>query len=369
MKNLLDIDLCINVYSREQTFKHAKKRETREKQQKQLLDSRTRYIFYFFFYFFFYRRLKSSARKMNVSINKQFSIEHNVEQYIDNLFDLVKNIFYSTRRLTFDVSSLNEKLKNRSKRLIEHAQTETKLAKTAWLIHTIFDVFELMNFDRILRTRYNIIKKNLLKVIVNSKRCDEFYRQTFHDVDDEKIETAIRFQIEYHRATIEIESENNKKMQNDSDWVFLKRFKKRKKWIMIDFLKKSFVYESKLLKTSSINSALLNRIRSYLINIIVFRFRLEREQLDNFNLSTLLKICEKKNHIAVSRNQHMYIVFKMIDIRANTFWNSIALYSNENHDMLRRCAQMTAISAIQTSCLTLKFLKLFQICGILFRFD
>ena len=74
-----------------------------------------------------------------------------------------------------------------------------------------------MNFDRVFKIRYNIIKKNLFKIIVNSERCDEFYKQTFHDVDDEKIEIAIRFQIEYHRAIIEIESENNKKMQNDSN--------------------------------------------------------------------------------------------------------------------------------------------------------
>ena len=88
---------------------------------------------------------------------------------------------------------------------------------------------------------------------------------------------------------------------------------------MIDFFRKSFVYESKLLKTFSINSILLNRIRSYLINIIVFDFRFERKQLNNFNLLTLLKICEKKNHIAISKNQHMYIIFRMIDIKTNTF--------------------------------------------------
>ena len=86
-----------------------------------------------------------------------------------------------------------------------------------------------MSFDRVLRTRYSIIKKNLFKVIVNSERCDEFYRQAFHDVDDEKIETAIRFQIEYHRVAIEVESKNNREMQNDFDWMFLERFKKRKR--------------------------------------------------------------------------------------------------------------------------------------------
>ena len=74
-----------------------------------------------------------------------------------------------------------------------------------------------MNFDRIFKIRYNIIKENLFKIIVNSKRCDKFYKQTFHNVDDEKIEIAIRFQIEYYRAIIEIESKNNKKMQNDSN--------------------------------------------------------------------------------------------------------------------------------------------------------
>ena len=74
-----------------------------------------------------------------------------------------------------------------------------------------------MNFDRIFKSRYNDIKENLLKVIIDSKRCDEFYKQIFHDVDDEKIEIAIRFQIEYHRTIIEIESKNNKKMQNDSN--------------------------------------------------------------------------------------------------------------------------------------------------------
>ena len=88
---------------------------------------------------------------------------------------------------------------------------------------------------------------------------------------------------------------------------------------MIDFLRKSFVYESNLLKTFSINSTVLNRIRSYLINIIVLRLRLQREELDNLNLLTLLKICEKRNHIAVSKSQHMYIVFRMTDIRTNTF--------------------------------------------------
>ena len=62
-----------------------------------------------------------------------------------------------------------------------------------------------MNFDRIFKSRYNDIKKNLFEIIIDSKRCDEFYKQIFHNLDDEKIEIAIRFQIEYHRVAIEIE--------------------------------------------------------------------------------------------------------------------------------------------------------------------
>ena len=51
MKNLLDFDLCINVFSREQIFKRAKKRKMRHKQQS---NSRFRFILYFFFFFFFF---------------------------------------------------------------------------------------------------------------------------------------------------------------------------------------------------------------------------------------------------------------------------------------------------------------------------
>ena len=286
---IFSISSCVSIFIRENKFLNTRKNEKRAKYNKNNCS-----IFAFDIFYFFYRRLKSFVRKSNISINKQLFIEHNVEQYIDNLFDFVKNIFYSIRRFIFDIFSLNEKLKNRLKRLIEHVQIEIQFVKIAWLIHTIFDVFEFMNFDRIFKVRYNIINKNLFKIIVNLKRCDKFYKQTFHNVDDEKIEIAIRFQIEYYWTIIEIELKNNKKMQNNSNWIFLKRFKKRKKWIMIDFFKKSFVYESKLLKTFSINSIFLNKIRSYLINIIVFRFRFERKQLNNFNLSTLLKICEKK---------------------------------------------------------------------------
>ena len=50
MKDLLDFDLCINVFSREQVFRRAKKREMRHKQQSNF---RFRFTFYFFFFFSF----------------------------------------------------------------------------------------------------------------------------------------------------------------------------------------------------------------------------------------------------------------------------------------------------------------------------
>ena len=124
--------------------------------------------------------------------------------------------------------------------------------------------------------------------------------------------------------------------KNNIDWMFLKRFKKRKNWIMINFFKKSFDHEMKLLKKSktfSIILTFLQKIRSNLINIVVFR----KKHSNNFCLQILLKICEKKNHFAIFKCQHMYIEFKMIDIKTNTFWYFIALYSIENYNMFRKC--------------------------------
>ena len=85
---------------------------------------------------------------------------------------------------------------------------------------------------------------------------------------------------------------------------------------MIDFFKKSFDYEMKSLKKSktfSIVSRFLQKIRSNLINVVVFR----KKNTNNFYLQTLLKIIEKKNHFAIFKNQHMYIKFKMIEIKTN----------------------------------------------------
>ena len=61
------------------------------------------------------------------------------------------------------------------------------------------------------------------------------------------------------RSIFEFETEK----KNNIDWMFLKRFKKRKKWIIINFLRKSFHHEMKLLKkstTSLIISRFLQKI-------------------------------------------------------------------------------------------------------------
>ena len=174
--------------------------------------------------------------------------------------------------------------------------------------------------------------------------------KTFHDDNDENVEADIRFYIKDFWTILEFEA----KEKNYIDWVFLERFKKRKRWIMINFFKKSFDHEMKLFKkskTSSIISRLLQKIRSNLINIAVLR----RRNTNNFCLQTLLKIIEKKNYIAIFRSQHMYIEFRMIDIKTNAIWNSIALYSIQNHDMLRRRNQMIEISAFQILCLISSF--------------
>ena len=81
-------------------------------------------------------------------------------------------------------------------------------------------------------------------------------------------------------------------------------------------------YKTKLLKISktfSINLNLLNNINFYFINIIIFRFRFDRKELNNFNLHALLKVCEQKNYVIVFKCQYIYIIFKIIDIKTNTF--------------------------------------------------
>ena len=87
---------------------------------------------------------------------------------------------------------------------------------------------------------------------------------------------------------------------------------------MINFFKNSFDHELRLLKklkTFSIISRLLQKIRFDLIIIVVFC----KKNTNNFCLQRLLKIIEKENHIAIFKNQHMYIIFKMIDIKIITF--------------------------------------------------
>ena len=52
-------------------------------------------------------------------------------------------------------------------------------------------------------------------------------------------------------------------------------------------------------------------LQNDIIDIISFF----REQFNYFNLRTLLKIYEKKNHFAIFKSHRMYIEFKINDIK------------------------------------------------------
>ena len=359
MKDFLDFDLCSSARSRRQVIKHVKKREMREKHRERII--------IFSLFFFFFRRFKSSLRKLILIVDKQSAKKHNFIQYIHDMNNADRNydVSFSTQRSTEDIFSLKKSLRDQKLAFCKTIQHEIIEQDRKWLESTIDEQIDV--FDRIKRSRYQDIRSHLFDVLQKDtfRRFDSSYFQTFHDDNDENVETNIRFYIEDIRSIFEFETE---KKNINIDWMYLERFKKRKNWSMTSFLRKFFDHEMKLLKksrTSSIISTFLQKLRSNLINIVVLRWK----HSDNFCLQTLLKICEKKNHFAVFKSQHMYIEFRMIDIRTNTFWYSIALYSIENHDIFRRCDQMIAIFAIQTSCLTLKFFKLLQICDTLFRFN
>ena len=229
-----------------------------------------------------------------------------------NNVDRNYDVSFSTRRSTEDIFSLKNSLRNQQLAFCKTLQHEIIEQNRKWLKDTIDEHLEI--FDRIKKSRYQNIRNYLFSILQkDSIRCfDSSYFQTFHDDNDENVETDIRFYIEDFRSIFEFETEE----KNNIDWMFLNRFKKRKDWIMIDFFKKSFDHEMKLLKKSktfSIISTFLQKIRSNLINIVVFR----KKYSNNLCLQTLLKIIEKKNHFAIFRSQHMYIEFKMIDIRAN----------------------------------------------------
>ena len=282
-----------------------------------------------------------------------------------NNVDKNYDVLFSIQRFTENIFSLKKSLKNQKLTFCKTIQHEIIEQNRKWLENTIDEQLDV--FDRIKKSRYQDIRNYLLDVLQKNtfRRFDSTYFQTFHDDNDENVETNIRFYIENFRSILEFET---KKKNINIDWIYLKRFKKRKNWNLFSFFRKSFDHEMKLLKESrtfSVISTFLQKIRSNLINVAVFR----KKNTDNFCLQTLLKICEKKNHFAIFKCQHMYIEFRMIDIKTNTFWYFIALYSIENHDMFRRCDQMIAIFAIQISCLILKIFKLLQICDIFFSFD
>ena len=349
MKTLLDFDLCSNARSRRQIIRHAKKREMREKHRERITFS-----LFFFFFFFFFRRFKSFSRKLILTVDKQSAQKHNFIQYTYDMNNVDRNyeISFFTQRSTKDIFSLKRSLRDQQLTFCKILQHEVIEQDRKWLEVTIDNHLEI--FDRIKSSRYRSIRSHLLFILQKDsiRHFDFLYFQTFHDDNDENVETDIRFYIKDFRSILEFET----KEKNNIDWIFLERFKKRKRWIMISFFRKSFDHEIKLLKksrTSSIISRFLQKIRSNLINIAVFRKR----NTNNLCLQTLLKIIEKKNHIAIFRNQHMYIIFRMIDNRANTFWYSIALYSIKIYSMFRRYDQMIAIFAIiSIVCLTFRFL-------------
>ena len=390
MINSLQNFICLSIYSFIYLFTHAKlkflkqlhvrhekffrfrfmqqcsfsrtNQQTRQKTKNSRKTSKTNYFFFFFFFFFCFRRFKSFSRKFFFTVRKQSAQKHNFIQYTHDMNNVDKNydVSFSIRRFTENIFSLKKSLRNRQLAFCKAIQHEIIEQNREWLENTIDEHLEI--FDRIKKSRYQDIRNHLLDVLQRNtfRRFDSSYFQTFHDDNDENVEANIRFYIENFRSIFEFETEE----KNNIDWMFLKRFKKRKEWIMIDFFRKSFDHEMKLLKKSrtfSVISRLLQKIRSDLINIAIFR----RRNTDNLCLQTLLKIIEKKNHIAIFKSQHLYIKFKMIDIRTNKFWYSIALYSIENHDMFRKCDQMIAISAIMFDIEIFNML----ICDIFFKFD
>ena len=221
---------------------------------------------------------------------------------------------FSTRRPTEDISSLKGPLRGQQLAFCKALQHEVIEQDREWLEGTIDE--HLHVFGRIKRSRYQNIRSHLLDVLQGDtlRRSDPSYFHAFHDGNDEGAEAGIRSYIEGFRSILESEADE----EDNIDWVFLGRFKKRKDWTMAGFLRKSFDHEVKLLKksgTSPAISALLQEIRPDLTNIAVLR----RRHSDNPCLQALLEACEKENHFAASKCQHMYIESRMADIRANTF--------------------------------------------------
>ena len=316
MEGLLDFGLCSSARSRGQATRHAKKRRMREKQQqKQPPDSHPRFTSSSSSSFSF-RRFKSPTRKPILTVDKQPARQHNSVQYTHDMNNAGRNygVPFSTQRPTEDISSLKGPLRGQQLAFCKALQHEVIEQDREWLEATIDS--HLQAFGRIKSSRYRSIRSHLLSVLQGDsiRHSDPSYFQAFHDGNDEGAEAGIRSYIEGFRSILESEAQE----EDNIDWVFLGRFKKRKGWTMTSFLRNSFDHEVKLLKksgTSPVISRLLQEIRPDLTNIAVLR----RRNTDNSCLQALLEAIEKGDHIAASRNQHMYIVSRMADIRANTF--------------------------------------------------
>ena len=204
MKSFLDFDLCNSARFRRQINKHVKKREIREKHRERI----TFFFFFFFFFFFCFRRFKSFSRKFFLIVRKQFAQKHNSIQYTHNMNNVDRNynVSFSTRRSTKNIFSLKKSLKNRQLTFCKTIQHKIIEQNRKWLKNTIDEHFEI--FDRIKKSRYQNIRNHLFDVLQKNifRRFDSLYFQTFHDDNDENVETNIRFYIESFRSIFEFET-------------------------------------------------------------------------------------------------------------------------------------------------------------------
>ena len=250
MKNLFDFDLSDNVKSRKQIIKHAKKRQMREKhQQQQIFEFRFQFIFFIFFiFFFFFFFWNSFSRKFVFVVNKQFVDEHNVVQYIYDMKNVNAHheIFFSIRRFIMNISEIKKFLKSRLKTFCQYKQKNFREKNKQWLKINIDDQFDLLKFQRIKKIQYNNIQNHLLKIMFFdvTRHCQKSYVKTYHNDDENVMIKKIRFYIESNRLIIEFEIKQN---DINVDWMFLKRFKKNKKWKFDDFVQKFSRHEMRRL--------------------------------------------------------------------------------------------------------------------------
>ena len=127
----------------------------------------------------------------------------------------------------------------------------------------------------------------------------------------------IRFYIESNRLIIEFEIKQN---DINIDWMFLKRFKKNKKWKFDDFVQKKFEHEMKRLFKFFFWFQITNVLRiAKRYNWYNFVFS---KTIKLFQLENVVENLRKKNHFAIFKNHRIYIKFKMNDIRTKIRFKS-----------------------------------------------